>query len=141
VKLPAFNIFGQSLQDLAMLAADTYTLTGAGAVVSVTISIQFLDIPQSGQPITRYTCRQALLLPADLIGSLCSAGIPAAAAQILDVARNGINFATINFAPGESQAILAGAAQSFVSGDVLTITPRTTDATLAQISGYLAASG
>ena len=62
-------------------------------------------------------------------------------AQIHGVAKYGINFAAISFAPGESQATFAGSAQSFVSGDVLTITPRATDANLAQISGYLAGSG
>jgi hypothetical protein len=61
--------------------------------------------------------------------------------QINDIAKNGTNFATISFAPGESQASFAGLAQSFVSGDVLTITPRATDASLAQISGYLAGIG
>ncbi|MGD9614241.1 MAG: hypothetical protein AB7H90_11390 [Alphaproteobacteria bacterium] len=141
VKLPAFNIFGQALQDLSELAADTYTLTGAGAVAAVTIPIQFLGAPQAGQPITRYTCGQVLSLPADLAGSVCSVGMPAAVAQIHDVARNGTNFATITFAPGESQASFAGSTQSFVSGDVMTITPRATDANLAQISGYLAGSG
>jgi hypothetical protein len=141
VKLPAFNIFGQALQDLSGLAADMYTLTGAGAVAAVMIPIQFLGAPQAGQPITRYTCGQALTLPAGLVGSACSAGTPAAAAQIHDIARNGINFATISFASGESQASFSGSAQSFVSGDVLTITSRATDASLAQISGYLAGSG
>jgi hypothetical protein len=141
VKLPAFNMFGQALQDLSGLAADTYTLTGAGAVAAVAIPIQFLGIPQAGQPITRHTFGQALSFLADLAGSACSAGTPAAAVQIHDVARNGTNFATISFAPGESQASFAGLPQSFVSGDVLTITPRATDAGLAQISGYLTGNG
>ncbi|MBV9859833.1 MAG: hypothetical protein JO038_06995 [Alphaproteobacteria bacterium] len=30
VKLPAFNLFGQALQDVATVAAFTYTTTGAG---------------------------------------------------------------------------------------------------------------
>jgi hypothetical protein len=141
VKLPAFNIFGQALRDLSGLIADTYVLTGAGAVAAVTILVQFLGIPQAGQPITRFTCGQTLTLPADLVGSACSAGTPAAAAQIHDVARNGVNFATINFAAGESQASFSGSAQSFVLGDILTITPRATDVSLAQISGYLAGTG
>src|SRR5947209_13769580 len=34
VKLPAFNIFGQSLQGLAGLTPTSYTLTGNGAVVA-----------------------------------------------------------------------------------------------------------
>lgn len=141
VKLPAFNMFGQALQDLSGLAADTYTLTGAGAVATVTIPIQFLGNPQAGQPTTRHTFGQALSFPAGFAGSTCTAGTPAAAAQIHDIAKNGTNFATLSFAAGDSQASFAGAAQSFVAGDVLTITPRATDTALAQISGYLAGSG
>jgi hypothetical protein len=141
VKLPAFNMFGQALQDLSGLAADTYTLTGAGALRAVAIPIQFLGAPQAGQPIVRHTLGEALSLPAGLAGSTCSAGTPAAAAQTHDVARNGTDFATIGFAPGASQASFAGTPQGFVSGDVLTITPRATDAGLAQISGYLLGSG
>ena len=140
VKLPAFNMFGQGLQDLSGLATDTYTLTGAGAVAAFTIPIQFLGSPQAGQPITRYTLGQALSFPAGLAGSTCSAGMPATAVQIHDVAKNGTNFATISFAPAVSQASFVGSAQSFSPGDVLTITPRATDASLAQISGYLAGS-
>ena len=59
VKLPAFNMFGQALQDLSGLAADTYTLTGAGVIAAVAIPIQFLGAPQAGQPITRYTFGRA----------------------------------------------------------------------------------
>jgi hypothetical protein len=140
VKLPAFNMFGQALQDLSGLAADTYTLTGAGVVAAVTIPIQYLGTPRAAQPITRHTFGQTLSLPADLTGSTCSAGTPATTAQAYDVGKNGTNFATISFAPGISQASFAGFPQSFSPGDVLTITPRTADATLADISGYLSGS-
>ena len=138
VKLPAFNIFGQALQDLSGLTADAYTLTGAGAIAAVTVAIQFLGAPQSGQPITRHTFGQAVSFPADFAGSTCSAGTAATTAQIHDIAKNGTNFATVSFAPGNTTASFAGAAQSFIAGDVLTITPQATDATLASISGYLA---
>ena len=140
VKLPAFNIFGQALQDLSGLTADAYTLTGAGAAATVTIPVQFLGVPQAGQPMTRYTFGQAVSFPADLGGSACSAGTAATAAQTLDVAKNGTNFATMTFAAGAAAATFAGSAQSFIAGDVLTITARSTDATLADISGYLAGS-
>ena len=138
VKLPAFNLFGQALQDLAGLTADTYTLTGAGAVASVTVPIQFLGVPQALQPIVRHTFGQSVSLPAALAGSTCSAGVAASAAQVFDIAKNGANFATMSFAAGMSAATFAGPAQSFIAGDVLTIAPRATDATLADISGYLA---
>ena len=138
VKLPAFNTFGQSLQGLSGLTADTYTLTGAGGVAAVIVPIQFLGIPQVGQPITRYTFGEAVSFAANFVGGAGTAGIAATAAQILDIAKNGTNFATMSFAAAGTVATFAGPAQSFISGDVLTITPRATDATLADISGYLA---
>ena len=137
VKLPGFNNFGQSLQDLAGLTADTYTLTGAGAAASVIVPIQFLGIPQAGQPTTRYTFGEAVSFAANFTGSPCSAGAAATAAQIFDIAKNGANFATMTFAAAGAAATFAGPAQGFISGDVLTITPRATDATLANLSGYL----
>src|SRR4051794_16069544 len=97
--------------------------------------------PEADKSLTRYTCGEPLSFPVDLTGSVCTAGTLAVATQIHDVARNETNFAIISFAPGESQASFAGAAQHFISGDVLTITPRATDTALAQISGYLAGRG
>jgi len=138
LKLPAFNIFGQALQDLAALTADTYVLTGAGAVAAVTVPIQYLGVPQAGQPITRYTFGETVSMPANLTGSSATAGTAATAAQIFDIAKNGTNYATLSFAAGGAVAAFAGPAQSFISGDVLTMLPRATDATLADISGYLA---
>lgn len=138
LKLPAFNMFGQQLQDLAALTADTYLLTGAGAVASVTVPIQYLGAPQAGQPITRYTFGEPVSFAAGLAGASCSSGVAATAAQVFDIAKNGTNFATMSFAAGGNAAVFAGPAESVIAGDVLTITPRATDASLADISGYLA---
>ncbi len=138
MKLASFNTFGQSLQDLAGLTADTYTLTGAGAVAVVNLPVQYLGIPQATQPITRYTFGDPGSFAANFTGSGCSAGTAATAAQTFDIAKNGTNFATMSFAASATVATFAGTAQSFIAGDVLTITPQATDATLANISGYLA---
>ena len=48
-------MFGQALQDLSGLAADTYTLTGAGAVSDGDDTDPVSRFPQAGQPITRHT--------------------------------------------------------------------------------------
>jgi hypothetical protein len=138
IKLPSFNIFGQRLQDLSALTADTYILTGAGAVATVTVPIQYLGIPQTAQPTTRYTFGDAASFPANLAGSSCTAGTAATAAQIFDIAKNGANYATLSFAAAGTVAAFPGPTQSFIASDVLTITPRGTDPTLANISGYLA---
>lgn len=138
LKLPGFNTFGQSLQDLSGLVADTYALTGAGAVATVNVPIQYLGIPQAGQPITRYTFGEAVSFAVNFAGSFCSAGTAASAAQTFDIAKNATNFATISVAAAGTVATFAGPAQNFLSGDVLTIVPRSTDATLANVSGTLA---
>lgn len=137
VKLPAFNIFGQAMQSLAALTADSYALTGSGAIGVFDIPLQYLGIPPAGQPILRYTFGESVNFPAAFAGSAVSAGTAATANTILDIARNGTNFATMTFAASATSATFSGAASSFAAGDVLAITPRTTDATLANLSGLL----
>ena len=141
LKLPGFNIFGQALQSLAGLTADTYTLTGAGAVAPVNVPFQYLGTPQAGSPILRYTFADPVSFPANFSGSTATAGAAAAATTIFDIARNGSNFATLTFAAAAGTGTFAGPAQSVIAGDVLTITARTTDATLANLSGILAGTG
>ena len=55
------------------------------------------------------------------------------------IARDGEG-ATMTFAAASATAAFAGGAQSCIAGDVLTIVPRRTDATLANLSGSLAGS-
>jgi hypothetical protein len=136
VKLPAFNIFGQALQSLAGVSVDTYTLTGAGAVGTAIVPVQFLGIPQATQPITRYTFGESVSFPANFTGSTVTAGTASTGTVIFDIAKNGTNFATMTFT-ASATAVFSGSASAFISGDVVTIIPRTTDATLANLSGFL----
>src|SRR5438477_12451753 len=55
VKLPAFNIFGQSLQGLAGLTATGYSLTGDGAIQGPAyVAGSFTGSPAASQIIERY---------------------------------------------------------------------------------------
>ena len=141
LKLPGFNIFGQGLQSLAGLTADTYTLTGAGAVAPVNVPFQYLGIPQAGSPILRYTFADPVSFATNFAGSTATAGAAATAATIFDIAKNGSNFATLTFAAAAGTGTFSGPAQSVIAGDVLTVTARTTDATLANLSGVLTGTG
>jgi hypothetical protein len=138
IKLPAFNIFGQALQSLAGLTADTYTLTGAGTIAPVSVPFQYLGIPQAASPILRYTFADPVGFAANFTGSTASAGIAATTITIFDIAKNGTDFATLTFTAAATTGSFAGPAQSVIAGDVLTVTARTTDATLADLSGVLA---
>src|SRR4029077_6951548 len=70
VKLVSFNTFGQELQSLASVTADTYTLTGDGALGAFSVGIQFLGIPQATHPITRYTFGEAVNFAVNFAGSV-----------------------------------------------------------------------
>jgi hypothetical protein len=114
-------------------------LNGAGAVVSSNVPIQFLGVPQNGAPVTRYTFGESVSLPSGLTGSVCTASTAATLATIFDIAKNGTNVGTMTFAAAATNATFAMASpHGFISGDVLTIIPRRTDATLANLSGVLA---
>src|ERR1051325_912067 len=70
VKLPAFNIFGQALQDLSGLTPTSYTLTGAGAVVAPSyVSGSWAGSPGASQVIERFIFATPVAFPAGLSGS------------------------------------------------------------------------
>ncbi|MGD9613847.1 MAG: phage tail protein [Alphaproteobacteria bacterium] len=141
VKLAAFNIFFGQTQDLAGLTAYSYVLSGLGGVVSSAVPIQYLGIPQNGNPIVRHTFGSTVIFPAGLVGSVCTASAAATALTTFNIGKNGSLVGTMSFAASSTSATFAMAsAETFVAGDVLTITPTSTDATLENLSGYLAGS-
>ena len=70
--------------------------------------------------------------------SVCTSGIAATSSTVFNIAKNGSNFATLTFAASASSGTFSGSAETFASGDVQTITPTRTDATLANLTGNLA---
>jgi hypothetical protein len=140
VKLPAFNIFGQALQDLSGLTADTYTLTGGGAVQAPSyVSGSSAGTPGANQIIERYIFATPVTFPAGLTGSYGSAGVAATGSASFTIAKNGAAIGTMDFAAAAATAGFAMAtATGFAGGDVLTIVaPGTPDATLANLAWTL----
>lgn len=143
VKLPAFNTFGQALQDLAGLTPTNYTLTGDGAVAAPAyVSGSWAGSPGAGQVVERYIFATPVTFPAGLGGSYGSAGAAATAAAAFAVAKNGTNVGTMNFAAAATVATFTMAtATAFAGGDVLTIVaPSPADATLANLAWTLSGS-
>lgn len=139
IKLVSFNIFGLALQDISGVSATAYTLTGVGALGNYDVSFSYPGAsPPSGTSILSYTFPQAVSFGTNLVGSVASASVAATASTTFNVAKNGVNFGTMVFAATATHATFAGSATSFATGDVLTMTPASTDATLAGISGFLA---
>jgi len=140
VKMPAFNIFGQALQDLSGLTPTTYTLTGAGAVPAPAyVSGSWAGSPGAGQVIDRYIFATPVTFRAGLSGSYGTAGTAATAAANFTIAKNGSTVGTIAFAAGATNASFTmAAATGFAGGDVLTIVaPASPDATLANLAWTL----
>src|SRR5712691_4108392 len=140
VKLPAFNIFGQALQDLSGLTPTSYNLTGGGAVKNPSyVAGAWAGNPGVGQVIDRYIFATSVTFPSGLAGSYGTAGTAATANTNFAIAKNGSNVGTMAFAAGATSASFAMAtATSFAGGDVLTITaPATPDATLANLAWTL----
>jgi hypothetical protein len=140
VKLPAFNIFGQGLQDLSGLTPTGYTLTGDGAVAAPAyVSGSFAGSPGGGQVIERYIFATPVTFPAGLAGSYGTAGTAATADASFTIAKNGTAVGAMAFAAGAAEAAFTmAAAAGFAGGDVLTITaPATPDATLANLAWTL----
>lgn len=139
IKLVSFNIYGQELQDISGVTDYPYALTGVGALGNYDVTFSYPGAsPPSGVAILSYTFPQAATFGASLVGSIASAAVAATGHTIFDVAKNGTNFGTVDFAASATHATFTGTAASFAAGDVLTITPSSTDATLAGLSGFLA---
>jgi hypothetical protein len=140
VKLPAFNIFGQALQDLSGLTPTSYTLTGAGSVPAAAyVSGSWAGSQGASQVIERFIFAMPATFPAGLAGSYGTAGTAATAVASFAIKKNGTGVGTMDFAAGATSAIFAMAtAAGFAGGDVLTIVaPASPDATLANLAWTL----
>jgi hypothetical protein len=140
VKLPSFNIFGQSLQGLAGLTPTSYSLTGDGAIQGPAyVAGSFSGSPAAAQIIERYIFATPVTFPWGLAGSYGTAGTAATATVTFSIQHNGTAVGTMVFAAGAATAgFTMAAATTFIAGDVLTImAPASPDATLANLAWTL----
>ena len=140
LKLPAFNIFGQALQELVGLTATGYTLTGNGAVSGPAyVPGAWSGSPAASQVVERYIFATPVTFPVGLGGSYGTAAIAATAPASFAIKQNGSAVGTMDFAAGATGASFTMATQTiFIAGDVLTIVaPAVPDATLANLAWTL----
>jgi hypothetical protein len=105
--LPAFNIFGQSLQGLAGLSPTSYSLTGDGAIQGLAyVAGSWPGSPAAAQIIERYIFATAVTFPVGLSGSYGACGTAATAATSFTIAKNGGAVGTMDFAPASPRRAL-----------------------------------
>jgi hypothetical protein len=139
VKLTAFNLLGLQLQDPADVEPFAYVLSGAGIQpAEFLIAGAFSGRPTSLQAFS-YVFVGNRSLPLNLSGSHGAAGIAGTVGStVFAIAKNGTNFGTMTFAASATTATFSATAQSFIAGDVLTVTaPNVPNATLANIAWTL----
>ena len=121
------------------LTGTVAALSPGGAAPSGIVPIAYTTLPPTaGAQIVRQTLGADVRFPAGLAGSVLTAAVAATADTTLDVALDGVNFATAIFPASATTAIFSGIAVGASAGSVVTMIPRRSDATLELLSGYLA---
>ena len=105
------------------------------------IAISFMGTLTAGQVIAMVAVPNVMIFPVNLLGSIAVAGVtPTGTANIL-VNKNGVQFATISFAPGQANATFTGSMTTFNIGDTLSLVgPTPADSTLANLTITLEAN-
>lgn len=97
--------------------------------------------PGSGEEVYSWIAPSTVTLRAGLVESRAKAKVAAAANSVFSLRRNGVQFATMSFAPGATNAAFTLAADAtFVAGDMFTIiAPNPRDASLKGITATIVA--
>lgn len=103
------------------------------------IAVYDTDRPATGEQITKWVAPTAVTFRAHLAESKGMADVAAAAEAVFSLRKNGVEFATMTFALGESVATFASASDiAFAPNDVVTIiAPNPRDATLAGVAATI----
>jgi Putative phage tail protein len=137
LKFVSLNIVGGGTQDLALVPAYTYTITGAGQATVAVVTGTFVNgTPAAGLVLQRYVFAMAVTFPAGLAGSQGTAGTAATAITTFKIQKNGVNIGAMLFATAATTATFTmTSATTFNAGDVLTlVAPAVADATLADLA-------
>lgn len=142
VKLPAFNLFGNELEDLSSVAQYSFSTTGVGSAQDVYVVGNDGGNLNAGRTLETYTFAEQATFPVGLKGSVASAEVVAGATAQFEILKNGTVVGAINFAAGSGAATFTMvSATTFNVGDILSVTaPTPQDSTLAGVSWTLVAS-
>ena len=120
VKLPAFNVIGNAVQGLDIVAGYPYTITNVGNHVPFFLSTFVSGVPPINSPIYTYIATHGFLLPTDLAGTSLTFAINPSSPMSFSVDKNGVSFGTINVST-LGVVTLTATATSFAIGDTFSI--------------------
>lgn len=119
----------------ASTLSDWTELLSPVPVTTYDVAFSVYGKPANAENVMRFIVPRALVLAANLQGSLAKAGIAGTASSVFSIKKNGSQVATITFSAGATSGTFSTQASlSLASGDVLTVDAQATaDATLANI--------
>lgn len=99
-------------------------------------------VPTSSEVLLEFALTRDVIIPASMTNSYFQADVAATAQTDIDVQKNSVSAGTIRFAAaGTVATFIAASPITLTSGDLLTlVAPASADATLAKISGVVAAT-
>jgi hypothetical protein len=120
----------------AMVAQDTrLTELTAGTAPPFSAMLYVAGAPTAGEVVARLAMPYGVSFASAFAGSVARTVTAATASAAFNVTKNGSGIGSISFAAASTAGTFAGAAGSFVLGDVLGVTaPASADATLADVS-------
>jgi hypothetical protein len=114
-------------------------LDGVPPMAVDTISWDYIDLPPTlNNPLLLYTCGIPFTISANMPGSYLTALFAATSSTGIEFFKNGSLFMIATFAASGTVATFGTCGeQTFLPGDVLSIYPARTDATLSSLSGTI----
>ena len=140
------NLWTSGLYKVNVTQSDDTQITGypvdniGGGQSSYDIAGYTSGAPTASQIVLRLPMVRQVVFDLNMAGSKGSASVAATASTTYNIAKNGVNFATMVFAiGGTSASFVAAAVTTLAIGDILSVTaPASPDATLANVGFILA---
>lgn len=127
----------------ATLANVAWTILGRQGMVTPVAEVHgsTSGIPSANLIVQRWLAENPITFPAGAVGSVGYAETTATASTVYSIRKNGVQFATMTFGIGLTEATFFGAATVLNPGDELTVVaPASPDATLANIAWAIKAA-
>ena len=137
IKLPAYNVIGNALQDLSTVSPILYTITNVGRQAPITFNPFVSGTPAVTSAIYTFIAPYDFRLPTNLVGTNLSIGTNPSSTVVFDVDKNGIAIGTISVS-SLGVVTLSSTQTDYATGDTLSIVTPANLYTISNIAFQLA---